>query len=286
MKYLLKTLLIIVSLLHTQHVLSQWELTYSSNTYGTTGYSHFSFSSPQNGWEAHVHFGSASGNDDLTISNTNDFGVSWSGSYHTFAQSITIGDLITSGNYTIYYFINYSYGGSCQYSYDSGNQWSTINMPGYGTWTMDAFPLSKDTILLTSGLGRLFKFTQDSIYTLLKNDSINFEESRIFFIDSNIGYIKAKDILNNNILLFTDDGGYNFTTSCISVNYQINDIYFTSDSVGYLCCSSGKILKTIDYGVSFIELTTPTTNNLTYLQFINDSCGYCVGDNGTCIYTS
>ncbi len=291
MKTLRIILLIVVSLLNSQLVLSQWELTYQLQSYTTVGFGNFSFSSPENGWAAYVYFGSPSGDDQLVVSNTNDFGTTWVQKVYLSSTSLSVTDISASGN-NIYCTGNYPTAGFCQYSHDSGVNWTDLSF-GMNNYTRDAFLLSNDTLFVATQQNyldyhnaKLFRFSQDSLYTLIVTDSLNFSSSKIFFLTSNTGYITAKDTLNNNLVLFTNNGGDSFVTNNILAEYVYKDVYFTSDSVGYICCSEGKILKTMNYGVSFSELITPTTSDLSGIQFVNDSCGYCVGENGTCIYTS
>jgi len=291
MKTLRIILLIVASLLNSQLVLSQWELTYQLQSYTTVGFGNFSFSSPENGWAAYVYFGSPSGDDHLVVSNTNDFGTTWDQKVYLSSTSLSVTDISASGN-NIYCTGNYPTGGFCQYSHDSGVNWTQLSF-GMTNYTRDAFLLSNNTLFVATQQNnsdyhnaKLFRFSQDSLYTLIDTDSLNFSSSKIFFLTSNTGYITAKDTLNNNLVLFTNNGGDSFVANNISAEYVYKDVYFTSDSVGYICCSEGKILKTMNYGVSFSELITPTTSDLSAIQFVNDSCGYCVGENGTCIYTS
>ncbi len=291
MKTLRNILLIVASLLNSQLVLSQWELTYQLQSYTTVGHADFSFSSPENGWAAYVYFGTPSGDDRLVISYSDDFGITWTEKTSMESTSLGVTDISTSGN-NIYCTGNYPTAGFCQYSHDAGVQWTDLYL-GMTNFTRDAFLLSDNTLFITTQQNyldyhsaKLFKFSQDSLYTLIDTESLNFSSSKIFFLTSNTGYVTAKDSLNNNVILFTNNGGNNFVTNIASAEYLYRDVYFTSDSVGYICCSEGKILKTMNYGVSFAELITPTTSDLADIQFINDSCGYCVGENGTCIYTS
>lgn len=278
--------MIAVFLLNSQIVFAQWDHTYQLTSLRTVGSSDFSFSSTQNGYLAYVYYGTQGDDDELVISKTNDFGVSWEICSSESAQSLDVGKILTSGKDTVYCFINYVHGGLCRYSYDGGNHWSDLVFPGYGTWAYDALLLNEETIIFTSAQGRVFKYSQDNSYTFIEDESVDFSNSKIIFVNSNIAYIKANDLLNNDILLFSNNGGSSWETSFTTNEYQINDLFFTSDSVGYICCSGGKILKTIDYGNNFSELTTSTINDLNDIQFVNDSSGYCIGEEGICIYTT
>ena len=135
-------------------------------------------------------------------------------------------------------------------------------------------------------LSKLFRYTPDSLHTLINTDSLRFYNSHIFFVNPKVGYLIAKDSLYKSILLLTINGGDNWATMKKPEEFEFRNLYFTSDSIGYIACSEGRILKTTDYGINFSELTTPTNSDLNDIQFINDSCGYCVGYDGVCIYTT
>lgn len=63
-------------------------------------------------------------------------------------------------------------------------------------------------------------------------------------------------------------------------------MFFTNDSTGYFACSNGKLLKTQDFGQSFIELLHEPDIILNDVTFLDDSSGYCVGSDGFCSYTT
>ena len=284
MKTLKIPLFVLFFLFSGELVFSQWE--YTSGFYANNGVSQsdFSFSSPQYGWATYIGHISPSSGDVFYLASTNDYGNSWNlepvgicGDYPS------IGKIITAGTDTIYCFVASENGSKCLHSYDGGNQWSSTPFE-YGTWFNDAFYLKKDILYVTSD-DKMFRYTPDSLYTLIDTDSLKLYNSHIFFANSKIGYLIAKDSLYNSLLLFTKDGGDNWKTIKKPEEYELKNLYFTSDSVGYIACSEGRILKTTDYGVNFSELTTPTNSDLYDIQFVNDSCGYCVGSNGACIYT-
>ncbi len=288
MKVLRNILLIIASLLNSQVVLSQWEVT----SLISAGQVDCSYLSPDNGWAAYLYYGTPSGDDHLAISSTNDFGVTWTERTTINSPSLGVIDISTLGGNNIYFTGNFPTTGFCRYSNDGGVQWTTLTF-GMLNIARDAFLLSDNTLFIATQQdhldyndAKLFKLSEDSLSILIDTDSLNLLDSKIFFISSSTGYVLAKDSLNNNLVLFTNNGGDSFVANIASAEYTYRDICFTSDSVGYICCSEGKIIKTMNYGVSFVELLSPTTSNLVDIQFINDSCGYCVGENGTCIYTS
>ena len=286
MKILNYKFLIIILLLNTQLVFSQWELTHTFTSYFAVIESNISFSNPQNGYAYYEVDLSSSSGSKICISKTTDSGNTWN-IIDDFNGYFSVSEIVSTHTDTIYYLLNNEGITSLVYSYDSGNQWENkqidVNYPG------DMFFINSDTgYVITSGYNKnkLTKFTIDSLYTLINTDTINLIYSKLFFINSQIGYLTAKDTSNNNILLFTNDGGVSWNTNYTSSEYVFNNLFFTSDSVGYIICSAGKILKTNNFGMSLTELTISTTSNLNDIQFVTDSCGYCIGDDGVCFYTT
>ena len=286
MKILKNKFLIIILLLNTQLVFSQWELTYTFTSYFAVIESNISFSNQQNGYAYYEVDLSSSSGSKICISKTTDSGNSWN-IIDDFNGYFSVSEIVSTHPDTVYYLLNNEGITSLVYSYDSGTQWENkqidVNYP------VDLFFINSDTgYVITSGYNanKLTKFTLDSLYTLINTDTINLTYSKIFFVNSQIGYLTAKDTSNNNILLFTDDGGVSWNTNYTSPEYVFNNLFFTSDSVGYIACSSGKILKTNDFGMNLTELAISTTSNLNDIQFVNDSCGHCIGDDGVSVYTT
>lgn len=288
MKLLLNLFFVVTFLSFSVCTYSQWDLIYSLPAPGYAKTPHFSFSNPQNGWAAYVNIGSPSGDDYLAIVKSNNFGITWTESSNLSGSSIDATNISTLDSLNVYFTGNNPFFGFCRYSHDGGAQWTDLPL-GSQNYSRDAFLLDSETLFISTvnnQTSKLMKFFQGTLSTLYTADSIAFNNSKIFFLTQNIGYIIAKDLSNNSILLQTNDGGTTFLTKYSSASYNFRNIHFTSDSTGYICCDSGVILKTIDFGSSFTELSTSNSNNLYDIQFVNDSCGYAVGQNGTCIYTT
>jgi hypothetical protein len=58
------------------------------------------------------------------------------------------------------------------------------------------------------------------------------------------------------------------------------------DDILFVCGKEGKIFKSADGGDNWIEQFTNITENLNAIDFINDTVGYSVGENGTILFTS
>ena len=90
-------------------------------------------------------------------------------------------------------------------------------------------------------------------------------------------------------ILYTSDGGHNWSPQSSGVSHNLYAIEFINDSTGYACGSSGIILCTSDGGSNWSPQVSGVLNYLTSIEFINDSIGYICGGNlntGTILYTS
>ena len=75
--------------------------------------------------------------------------------------------------------------------------------------------------------------------------------------------------------------GQAWTFSTLSFPYNLNDVYFVNDSVGFAVGDNGVILSSNDGGDNWTVVSSGTTNNLVDILFYNDTVGYiCSMDDG------
>lgn len=61
----------------------------------------------------------------------------------------------------------------------------------------------------------------------------------------------------------------------------LRDVAFADDLIAYAVANGGRIFKSDDAGLTWAELTSPTTKNLQAVRFLDAGHGYAVGSNGT-----
>lgn len=108
----------------------------------------------------------------------------------------------------------------------------------------------------------------------------NFSSSslnRIYFKNFNNGYIYRYPVS------YTTDGGQNWSTYPYSTfNGVISGIHFPDSisSIGYAIKSTGGIIyKTIDNGLSWFSVATPSSQSYYDVFFVNNLTGYVLGSN-------
>ena len=75
--------------------------------------------------------------------------------------------------------------------------------------------------------------------------------------------------------------GQAWTFSSLSFPYNLNDVYFVNDTVGFAVGDNGIILSSNDGGDNWVVVNSGTTNNLVDILFYNDTVGYiCSKDDG------
>jgi len=61
------------------------------------------------------------------------------------------------------------------------------------------------------------------------------------------------------------------------INVVLNSMYFVNSNTGWICGDSGKIIKTTDGGVNWIQQSSSTQYPLVSVFFINGNTGWCAG---------
>lgn len=98
-------------------------------------------------------------------------------------------------------------------------------------------------------------------------------------------YSEAYIIINSKTIYETNDSGITWNP-ILTTTFNQNQIYFPNSNIGYIACDSGKVLKTINGGLSWGVLATGFVKNLNTVHFKNDTIGYCGGNDGTILKTN
>jgi photosystem II stability/assembly factor-like uncharacterized protein len=176
---------------------------------------------------------------------------------------------------------------------DGGQTWTQSSLGGTYGLSMDFLSLNNGYYSYRPGGGNnsYLKKNENIIYTTNKyiltkdNYQLPLTTTKIKFLNDSIGFIICKDTLNNAVILKTTNFGYSWVEKKNINNNLFKDIYFTSDSIGFVVGTNGCILRTNDFGENWQTITSNTINNLNSIDFANDNTGYIVGDNGEILKT-
>ena len=167
---------------------------------------------------------------------------------------------------------------------DGGISWTRILMFGELT---NFFKLNDSTVYVTGGSKLMktndFGKTWNAIYIYpFYDDALGVGISSCFFINESVGFLVGCDFMHNyvSIVLKTIDGGmtwqYQDFFNCRGFTTSFNSVYFTSDSIGYVCGDCGIIMKTKDQGKTW-KLFQMSNAQFYSTYFTNINTGYVGG---------
>lgn len=86
---------------------------------------------------------------------------------------------------------------------------------------------------------------------------------------------------NSGTLIHTNDGGENWSNIDVGTSIHLRDIYFMSETVGYIAGDSATILKTIDGGMTWTNTNAVMdgVSTINKVYFITENRGFAAGFN-------
>ncbi len=152
---------------------------------------------------------------------------------------------------------------------DASSSWQRIQSGT--TESLTGLTFFNSTVFISGSGGVILKSTDaGQSFTSLNTGTKNLING-IHFPISNIGYAIAGDVL-----LKTLNGGLSWTQTRLNgfSPYDESEIYFLTEKIGFIASSAGKLLRTDDGGVTFIQLVTNLNDQFTEITFINENVGY------------
>jgi photosystem II stability/assembly factor-like uncharacterized protein/murein DD-endopeptidase MepM/ murein hydrolase activator NlpD len=150
-------------------------------------------------------------------------------------------------------------------------------------------------VLSIGGDGKMIQSNNNGDYfneiKYIKEESLELggvNQGETQFLNENLGYaIRVTKIVK------TTDGGLNWTNQTIDLygEKSLTGIYFIDSSTGFICGrgvgsdTSGVIYKTTNGGTNWNAIYFGS-NRLYDIKFLNTQLGYCVGENGTVLFTN
>jgi len=171
--------------------------------------------------------------------------------------------------------------------------WEQITSETVGFSNLNIF--NSNLNILSVEDGRMIKSTNDGLFFTEVNYDKGYNQelggvtdSRLKFINDNLAFsIRSTKILKSI------DGGLNWENQNINLygNKSFSDMYIFNSEIGYICSRgygadyNGVIYKTVDGGNNWNAIYF-APNRLRGIKFFDENIGYCVGDNGTILYTN
>lgn len=213
-----------------------------------------------------------------SVYKTNDGGINWS-----YSESLST---IASGKTRIY-FINSSIGFVAKYgnilmTLDGGNTWREKSCPNLSL----GFFLATDTLnfYIGGGDGMLLEShnSGENWDALNTPFSSSFYESACVTPNGTHYYVGHTIAFGQYLPLYIQ----NPNQGSFAFQNWLYAVHFIGDEVGFIAGLDGKIYKTSDEGISWVEQESGVLTSLLNIDFPTTTTGYIVGENGTIIKTT
>lgn len=167
---------------------------------------------------------------------------------------------------------------------DGGDTWELQTTPGHGA--SDIFFIDADNGWIAGGRGQGFpgpdpireiQHTEDggNTWTIQHQVDLEFPLGAIHFADAQTGCAVG----SGGDILFTQDGGENWTQQTSTIISQLEGVYMTSPDEGWIVGIDGVILHTTDAGANWMTVNSGTSDALTDVVFVNNKGWICGGSN-------
>lgn len=211
----------------------------------------------------------------INIKKTTNGGSNWIDAYTSTTNEI-FGDVFFTNANTGYVVGSY---GKLLKTTNAGVNWNSTSIPGGGTFIGSIYFVNDNTGFVTGDNNAALKTTDAGVTWAPMTVASGFTSlNNIFFTDVNTGYVSS----SVGLFKTTNSGANWFQLGAPSGGYS--NVQFRGN-FGYAVAGSGKIVKTIDGGNSWITQPTVTENPLYALYFNSDNFVYAGGVRGTMIKT-
>jgi len=202
---------------------------------------------------------------------TTNAGASWSavqvGTWHSMLNKVSFGNdqygaaagWLTSGGLE---------NGSVRTS-DGGRHWTNIA----GNAQLLGAHLRSDGIGWLGGGSGAARRTTDNFVTTTTASGPSVAIRSVWSFNATTAIV-AGGYVNGGCYRTTNNGG----NWAYTATGNIFDLWFVNDQLGFCCGEGGVLHKTIDGGITWQQLTSPTFTNLNSVFFLNDTLGFIGGE--------
>ncbi len=107
----------------------------------------------------------------------------------------------------------------------------------------------------------------------------------IYFTDELTGWaVGTGDNTGFGKIIKTTDGGSNWSELPSSISGNVKDVYFNDQNNGWICTDAGKILHSMDGGITW-SIQYSNSFSVNAIKFCNEKIGWATGDNGLMLRT-
>ena len=162
---------------------------------------------------------------------------------------------------------------------DAGETWQDVRHCTFGTYNNILFS-SPLVGYATGPWGSIMKTTDGGENWQRLPAPDNYDLGRLFFHNDTVGYVLGEGYAMGEGLYKTTDGG-NTWTELPAVGDDLSDVFFTSNTTGFVCGRSNTLLKTTDGGKQWtpVDLSSLGFNKaVRRIFFVNATTGFIGGD--------
>jgi len=168
---------------------------------------------------------------------------------------------------------------SVQQSTDQGATWSgTRNFGSMGYGVSDVFEAGGVTYI---SLSLEVKKNSGAGWSTVYNGSA---PGKIHFADANTGFVALSQSGLKGVL-YTSNGGSNWTTYSTGSTKYIESVYLRSSGLGFIGCDSSLLLRTTNFGLNWSQITVPNNLRVQNISFTDENTGWFMGTNRNSPYT-
>ncbi|MBI4932029.1 MAG: hypothetical protein HY841_14825 [Bacteroidetes bacterium] len=169
---------------------------------------------------------------------------------------------------------------------NGGESWVWLDKYGFPTNGFSLYFTNNIGIVVGGSGGvnnNIIKTTDGGANWIDLYPGINLSWTSVFFTSIQTGYVVGTYSQYLGVLLKTTNSGNTWSQTTLDSTHYFEDVYFASNSKGFISGENGILLYSTDGGNSWKKLNTNTTNILSAIHFPISNIGYVVGANGTII---
>jgi len=219
------------------------------------------------------------------IAGTDDGGISWSGVCQVGGADFT--DIDFNGN------LGAASGMlGVAVTENEAISWEYEFMPEHPLWptepSLQSVSVPSDSRVIAAGeYGIIYSRDSSGDWNQLSTNETNVTINSITHFDAYHTWACGE----NGVIMRSSNGGQSWSSQAVNTDCSLRDICFPTALTGYCVgysSSEGVILKTVDSGSNWIDITpvTPSVTDLQSVDFMNENCGVAVGLTGDIVYTT
>lgn len=164
-----------------------------------------------------------------------------------------------------------------QQSTDGGISWAgnrSFSTYSLGAASMDVFEAGGVSYL--TYYSYVMKNSGSNWNTVYSGSLTSSSTGNLYFADANTGFV-ALNSNGSKAVLYTSNGGTNWTTDSTRSAKWIESVYLKSSGLGFAGCDSSYLLRTANFGTNWTQIPVPNNLRVQNIRFANEYTGWFIG---------